>query len=120
MILDKFRLEGKNALVTGSQSGLGAAMAIGLAQAGANVVVHGSKDRGSSDTEMDQVCAAVDAVGRKAVRAVADLSDPKSAGELISLTIAELGSLDILINNAGTIRRSPAVDYSENDWAEVY
>src|ERR1700682_5186959 len=119
MILDKFRLEGRNALVTGSRSVIGAARAIGLAQAGANVVVHGSRSRGSNDTEMDQVCAAVESLGRKAVRAVADLSDPEAAGELISLTIAELGSLDILINNAGTIRRSPAVDYSEMDWADV-
>jgi 2-deoxy-D-gluconate 3-dehydrogenase len=119
MILDQFRLEGRNALVTGSRSGLGAAMAIALAQAGANVVVHGSRCRGSSDTEMDEVCDAVKAVGRKAIQAVADLSDPKSAGELVSLTVAELGSVDILVNNAGTIRRAPAVDYSEQDWADV-
>lgn len=78
MILEKFRLEGRNALVTGSRSGLGAAMAIALAQAGANVVVHGSRCRGSSETEMDEVCAAVKATGRKTVRAIADLSDPKS------------------------------------------
>jgi 2-deoxy-D-gluconate 3-dehydrogenase len=119
MILEKFRLEGRNALVTGSRSGLGAAMAIALAQAGANVVVHGSKCRGSSDTETDEVCAAVKATGRKAVRAIADLSDPKSAGELVSLAVAQLGSVDILVNNAGTIRRAPAVDYSEKDWADV-
>lgn len=119
MILEKFRLEGRNALVTGSRSGLGAAMAIALAQAGANVVVHGSRCRGSSETEMDEVCAAVKATGRKTVRAIADLSDPKSAGELVSLTIAQLGSVDILVNNAGTIRRAPAVDYSEKDWADV-
>jgi 2-deoxy-D-gluconate 3-dehydrogenase len=119
MILESFRLEGRNALVTGSRSGLGAAMAIALAQAGANVVVHGSRCRGSGDTEMGEVCAAVKSTGRKAVRAVVDLSDPKSADELVSLTIAQLGSLDILVNNAGTIRRAPAVDYSEKDWADV-
>ena len=119
MIIDAFRLEGKNALVTGSRTGLGAAMAMGLAQAGANVVIHCSKERGSKDTGIDQACDAVRATGRKAVRAVADLTDPKSANELVSLTVAELGSIDILINNAGTIRRAPAADYSEKDWSEV-
>jgi 2-deoxy-D-gluconate 3-dehydrogenase len=119
MILDTFRLEGKNALVTGSRSGLGAAMAVGLAQAGANVAIHASRNRDSGDAEMDAVCATVSELGRKSVRAIADLSDPKAAGELISLAIAELGSIDILINNAGTIRRAPAQEYSEQDWAHV-
>ena len=114
MILDTFRLEGRNALVTGSRTGLGAAMAIALAEAGANVVIHGSRDTG-----IDDVCASVCATGRKAVRAVADLTDPKSAEELVSLTIAELGSIDILINNAGIIRRAPAADYTMNDWTDV-
>jgi 2-deoxy-D-gluconate 3-dehydrogenase len=119
VIVDAFRLEGKNALVTGSRSGLGAAMAMGLAQAGANVVIHCSNERSSKDTGIDRVCDAVRATGRKAVRAVADLTDPKSADELVSLAIAELGSIDILINNAGTIRRAPAADYSEKDWSDV-
>jgi len=114
VILDAFRLVGSNALVTGSRTGLGAAMAIGLAEAGANVVIHGSQDTG-----IDKVCAAVCATGRKAVRAVADLADPKSAEELVSLTVAELGSIDILINNAGIIRRAPAADYPMRDWTDV-
>ena len=114
MILEKFRLNGKNALVTGSRVGLGAEMAVGLAEAGANVVVHGSKQEG-----MEKTCDAVRAAGGKAVAAVADLADPQAPERLIETTIRELGSIDILINNAGIIRRQPAVDHSLELWNEV-
>lgn len=114
MILEKFRLNGKNALVTGSRVGLGAAMAVGLAEAGANVVVHGSKQEG-----MEKTCDAVRAAGGKAVAAVADLADPQAPERLIETTIRALGSIDILINNAGIIRRQPAVDHSLELWNEV-
>jgi len=114
MILDSFRLQGKNALVTGSQTGLGAGMAVGLAQAGANVVVHGKDSVG-----LDEVCAAVSAAGVRAVRAEADVADAQACERLVELTVAELGSIDILINNAGIIRRSPAVDFSIQDWTDV-
>ena len=96
MIPDCFSLQGKNALVTGSRAGLGAAMAIGLAQAGANVVVNGSREDGIQD-----VCDAVAACGVQAVRAVANVSDPRACADLVDLTVRELGSIDILINNAG-------------------
>ncbi|MBZ5602504.1 MAG: 2-dehydro-3-deoxy-D-gluconate 5-dehydrogenase KduD [Acidobacteriia bacterium] len=113
-MLEKFRLNGKNALVTGSRVGLGAAMAVGLAEAGANVVVHGSKQEG-----MEKTCDAVRAAGGKAVAAVADLADPQAPERLIETTIRALGSIDILINNAGIIRRQPAVDHSLELWNEV-
>ena len=111
MILDSFRLTGKNALVTGSRRGLGAAMAVALAEAGANVVVHG---REASD--QDEVCVAVRGAGGKAVPASGDVADRAVCQSLIDITVRELGSIDILINNAGIIRRSPAADYSEADW----
>jgi 2-deoxy-D-gluconate 3-dehydrogenase len=114
MIPDCFSLKGKNALVTGSRAGLGAGMAIGLAQAGANVVVNGPTDDG-----IHAVCQAVRALGVKAVCSVADVGDPQACAGLVALTVSELGSIDILINNAGIIRRSPAVDYSAQDWADV-
>jgi 2-deoxy-D-gluconate 3-dehydrogenase len=114
MILDSFSLKGKNALVTGSRAGLGAGMAIGLAQAGANVVVHGPTTDG-----IEEVCAAVRAAGSKAVPALADVSDAQACANLVSLTVRELGSIDILINNAGIIRRTPAADYSAQDWSDV-
>jgi 2-dehydro-3-deoxy-D-gluconate 5-dehydrogenase len=114
MIPDAFSLKGKNALVTGSRRGLGAAMAIGLAEAGANVVVHGSKEDGLKD-----VCTAVRAAGVKAAPVIADLADPQSPERLVASTLQEFGSIDILINNAGIIRRNPAVDYSMEDWNDV-
>jgi len=109
-----FSLEGKNALVTGSRTGLGAGIAVGLAEAGANVVVHGSKAEG-----FDAVCEAIEAAGAKAVRARADLGEMKSCDELIDLTVRELGSIDILVNNAGFLRRAPAAEYSMTDWTDV-
>jgi 2-deoxy-D-gluconate 3-dehydrogenase len=111
---DRFSLKGRNALVTGSRAGLGAGMAIGLAQAGANVVVNGS-----SHDATHQVCHAVRAAGVRAVCAVADVSDARDCADLVELTVRELGSIDILINNAGVIRRSPAAEYSGEDWARV-
>ena len=114
MILDSFGLKGKNALVTGSQTGLGAGIALALAQAGASVVVHGKDSRG-----IEEVCAAVSAAGARAARAIADVSDPRACEELIELTVRELGSIDILVNNAGIIRRSPAAEFSMKDWMDV-
>jgi 2-deoxy-D-gluconate 3-dehydrogenase len=109
-----FSLRGKNALVTGSRTGLGAGIAVGLAQAGANVVINGSTGGG-----IEKVCDTVTALGVKAVCAVADISDPQACAGLIERTVSELGSIDILVNNAGIIRRSPAADYSAEDWACV-
>lgn len=117
MILDAFSLRGRNALVTGSRTGLGAAMALALAQADANLVVHARARAG--DSSLEEVCTAVRSAGARAVPAVADLADPQACTELIDLTVRELGSIDILINNAGIIRRAPADEYSENDWADV-
>jgi len=114
MILDAFSLKGRNALVTGSRSGLGAGMACGLAQAGANVVIHDCADFG-----MEEVCATALKAGAKVVRKLADVSDPQACADLVEFTVHELGSIDILVNNAGIIRRAPAADYSEKDWADT-
>jgi 2-deoxy-D-gluconate 3-dehydrogenase len=114
MSLGLFSLEGLNALVTGSRTGLGAAMAIGLAEAGANIVVHGSSVEGIA-----AVCDAVRAAGARAVPVQADVSNPEASESLVSLTVRELGSIDILVNNAGIIRRAPAADYTVEDWNAV-
>jgi len=114
MNLEKFSLRGRNALVTGSRTGLGAAMAVGLAEAGANVVVHGSKQAG-----LDDVLQSVRQHGVRGAAVIADLLDPASADRLMDSAIAELGSIDILINNAGIIRRAPSVEYSAEDWNAV-
>lgn len=113
MILDAFRLTGKNALVTGSSRGMGAAIAVALAQAGANVAVH------ASQSVPQEVIQAVAETGVRHAALTADLSHPDQAPILIESAISALGSIDILVNNAGITRRAPAVDYSITDWDDV-
>lgn len=113
MVLDTFDLSGKNALVTGSQKGLGAAIAIAFAEAGANVAVHGRSRPPNETAEF------VRQNGRKAVELTGDVSDPKFCSEMVEQTVRELGSIDILVNNAGTIRRAPAAEFSAQDWHDV-
>ena len=113
MILDKFRLDNKVALVTGASAGLGAAIAVALAEAGAHVVAHGNS------RAPDATCELIKRTGRRALAVRGDLGDKTIPDQLINQTLDEFGRLDILINNAGTIRRTPAVDYTEEDWATV-
>jgi 2-dehydro-3-deoxy-D-gluconate 5-dehydrogenase len=105
-----FRIDGRVALVTGASKGLGAAMALALADAGADVAVHGNT-RSPSET-----CQRIEAMGRRAVALTGDLRDRAVSGRLVDDAVAALGRLDILVNNAGLIRRTPAVDYSDADW----
>jgi len=113
MILDAFRLYGKTALVTGASAGLGAAMAVALAEAGANVACHGNT-RSSEET-----VAAILNLGREAVAVIGDLSRKDAPQLIFEQTLRKFDRVDILVNNAGTIRRSPAIDFSEEDWTTV-
>jgi 2-deoxy-D-gluconate 3-dehydrogenase len=113
MILERFQLAGKNALVTGSRKGLGAAIALALAEAGANVGCHGKSADSGGVTE------AIAAMGRKSFYVAGDVSEAAVCERLVDTTVTEFGSIDILINNAGVIRRAPAVDYSMEFWDEV-
>lgn len=110
---DLFSLAGRVALVTGASRGLGAAIAAGLAGAGADVAVHGNT-RSPEDT-----CARIRALGRRARPVVGDLADPATPERLVREALEDLGGLDILVNNAGTIRRSPAAETSDEDWLAV-
>jgi 2-deoxy-D-gluconate 3-dehydrogenase len=113
LILDDLRLDAQTALVTGASAGLGQAIAVALAEAGADVACHGN-------TRMpDATCEAITKLGRKAFAITGDLSDRQTPRVLIEETVKHFGRLDILVNNAGTIRRAPAVDYSEDDWDTV-
>jgi 2-deoxy-D-gluconate 3-dehydrogenase len=114
MILDKFKLDGKVGFVTGSSSGIGQAIAFGLAEAGATVICHASKSGGASET-----VSLIEKLGKKSAEVAGDMSDKSVPSRLIAEIIEKFGRLDILINNAGTIRRSPAVDFSEEDWEFV-
>lgn len=113
MILEAFELSGKNALVTGSRRGLGAAIAVALAEAGANVGCHGR------ELEAGAACDEIRAAGRETFYVAGDLKDPNICSSLIEKTIAEFGSIDILVNNAGVILRAPAVEYPMEYWDEV-
>jgi len=99
--------------VTGASAGLGAAIAVALAQAGANVVAHGNS------REPDPTCELIKRAGRRTLALRGDLVDKTVPQQLIGQTLEEFGRLDILINNAGIIRRAPATDYTEEDWATV-
>jgi 2-deoxy-D-gluconate 3-dehydrogenase len=109
-ITDPFRLDGKRALVTGATGGLGAGMAIGLAAAGADVVCH------DINAPPAETMAKIEALGRKAAGVVGDLSDRSTPLRVIDEAEAALGPLDILINNAGTIKREPAAEHRDEYW----
>jgi 2-dehydro-3-deoxy-D-gluconate 5-dehydrogenase len=111
--LNSFQLTGKNALVTGSHKGLGAAIAVGLATAGANVGCHGRAPNPGP------ACDAILATGRKTFYFSGDLADLNLPADLVQRTIAEFGSIDILVNNAGVIRRAPAAEYPAEFWDEL-
>jgi 2-deoxy-D-gluconate 3-dehydrogenase len=113
LILDQFKLPDRIALVTGASTGLGAAIAITLAEAGANVACHGNAHSPQS------TCAQIENDGGIAHAITGDLSKAETAKDLITQTLDRFGRIDILINNAGTIRRAPAVDYTDDDWATV-
>jgi 2-dehydro-3-deoxy-D-gluconate 5-dehydrogenase len=111
--MNAFDLSGKNALVTGSARGLGAAIALGLAEAGANVVCHGTKG------DSAPACDAIRKLGRKSGYVAANVATREACTRLFDQALAQLGSIDILINNAGTIRRAAAAEHSEDFWNEV-
>lgn len=108
-----FRLDGKVALVTGACRGLGAGIALGMAQAGADVVLH----------DVQPVTEAERAVKKAAqVRTLglqADLSDRAAADRMVQQAVEAMGRIDILVNNAGIIIRHPAAEYPDSDWDKV-
>ncbi|SES23256.1 2-dehydro-3-deoxy-D-gluconate 5-dehydrogenase KduD [Sphingobium sp. YR768] len=107
-----FDLGGKVAIVTGANTGIGQAIALSLAQAGADIAAVGR-------TPAQETVEKVRALGRKAEIVSADLSSIEPVQRVVDETIDKLGGLDILINNAGIIRRADSVDFSEADWDAV-
>lgn len=111
MILDKFRVDGKVAVVTGSRRGLGKGIALCLAEAGADIV---SLDR----HEPDELRKTVISLGRRHAWKQVDLltATPNELAQLVDEVVAEFGRLDILVNNAGICPREPILDYSVKNW----
>ena len=111
-MVEKFNLAGKVAIVTGSNTGLGQGMALGLAQAGANIV-------GVSRSDATQTAQLITEAGRSYLDVRADLGLMSAIPEVIEQALGEYGQVDILINNAGIIRRNDAIDFTESDWDDV-
>lgn len=112
MILDQFKLDGKVAVVTGASRGLGQAMAVGLAEAGADISA-------VDIIEKSQTASYIEKLGRKCLKIEADLNDRKCVTQIVKKTMDAFGHIDILVNNAGIIRRAPITEFTEQDWDEV-
>jgi len=112
MILNTFDLSGKVAIVTGCDTGLGQGMAVGLAQAGCDIV-------GINIVEPVDTIAKIEALGRKFLSLKADVSKIDELPQLIDQAVTTFGHVDILVNNAGIIRREDALKFSEKDWDDV-
>ncbi|MDG4763012.1 SDR family oxidoreductase [Solwaraspora sp. WMMD406] len=111
-----FDLTGRRALVTGAGRGIGAAIAFGLAEAGADVVVH----FGQSADEAAHVATTIRALGRRATTIAANLTDPRHVNGLIDETVAFLGGLDVLVSNAGhLVARVPVAEMAEAHFQRV-
>jgi len=111
-VLDRFRLDGKVAIVTGASRGLGRGIAVALADAGADVAVVARGD-------LAETQAAIAALGRRALPIVADVGARDAAELIMTETVRGLGQADILVNNAGIIRRASFLEFSEQDWHDV-
>ncbi|WP_199090791.1 SDR family oxidoreductase [Bosea sp. ASV33] len=114
MSLSLFSLAGKIALVTGSGQGIGLALAEGLSDAGAHVVLNG-RDK----AKLERAQQALTAAGRKASIAPFDVTDQKAVEAGIAMIEAEIGPIDILINNAGMQKRAPITEFPVEGWHEV-
>jgi 2-dehydro-3-deoxy-D-gluconate 5-dehydrogenase len=112
MILDKFKLDGKTAIVTGAAQGLGQGIAIGLAEAGAQVAL-------VDVLSTKETKRKVEAVGSKAICIEANLISVDCVDDIVNKTVEAFGEINILCNNAGIIRRAPITEFSEKDWDDV-
>jgi NAD(P)-dependent dehydrogenase (short-subunit alcohol dehydrogenase family) len=109
-----FDLTGKTAVVVGGTSGIGLAIALGLADQGADVVATSRRQE-----QVDEAAKQIEARGRRSLRVSSDVADRASLQALCDSTISAFGKVDILVNSAGKIKRAPTVDFPENEWNSI-
>ncbi|MDQ6786197.1 MAG: glucose 1-dehydrogenase [Acidobacteriota bacterium] len=110
----KFDLSGRVAVVIGGTSGIGRAIAHGLAEAGADVVTTSRRIE-----QVESTCAEIEKLGRRTLRITSDVSDRASLENLLNECVKELGKVDILVNSAGRTKRAPTLDFAEEDWNAI-
>ena len=109
-----FDMTGKTAVVVGGTSGIGLAIALGLADQGADVVASSRRQE-----QVDEAAKQIEARGRRSLRVASDVADRASLEALCDATISSFGKVDILINSAGKIKRAPTVDFPEDEWNSI-
>ncbi len=114
MAYQAFDLTGKTAVVIGGTSGIGHAIARGLAQAGADVVPTSRRVE-----QVAQAATEIRELGRRSLEVVSDVSDKSSLEALLAKCIGELGKVDILVNSAGKTKRTPTIDVTEDEWNDI-
>jgi 2-deoxy-D-gluconate 3-dehydrogenase len=114
MALEKFSLKGKSGIVTGGGSGIGKAIAKGVVQAGAEIVI-----AGRNRERLEKVANELRSFGGPVVPIQADVSKLEDIKNLVKRTVKKFGKIDFLFNNAGIVRRAPSEDFKEKDWDEI-
>jgi len=114
MSYSKFDLDGRVAVVVGGTSGIGRAIAHGLAEAGADVVTTSRRVE-----QVEATAKEIEGFGRRTLRIVSDVSDRSSLENLLQETVGQLGRVDILVNSAGRTKRAPTLEFSEEDWNDI-
>lgn len=113
-VIDQFSLVGRSALVTGATRGLGRAFAVALAEAGADIVVHGRDASLAAE-----VAEEIRELGRKATVVLGDLTDTAGVTAVVAEATAAVGPVDVLVNNAGACVHRPALDVTDEEWSHV-
>ena len=108
-------LTGKTAVVIGGTSGIGRAIAIGLAEAGADVVTSSRRQE-----QVDRSAKEIEELGKRTLRITVNVSDKATLDVLLEKTLEAFGKVDILVNSAGRTRRAPTIDFLESDWLEIF
>lgn len=114
MTADLFSLARKIAVVTGGTSGIGRALSLGLAQAGADVIATARRQQ-----QVDETAAAIEAAGRKTLRLTSDVCERATLEQLAAAVLDRFGKVDILVNCAGIIKRAPTLDFPEEEWTNI-